>query len=459
MASSFAYLSNFPPLPGALPPALACPVGLNFVSNLTKEDPVAEEFSLSFVPPATKVPFSADELAKGVPDWGSSLVGYSIGPRPTYLSLLNSVKKAWNPKGDVELLSLNDGFFLFKFSSPEDYQLAWSGGPWFFFGRPFILQKWTPKFKPQRDEFSSIPIWIKIVDLPLAVWNPAGISKIASFVGHPLAVDSLTARKTRLTFARVCVLVSCKSSFPDEIPVSLDGDDVSLKVLYDWKPTPCSGCGSIVHPSTLCHINPQPKTTQAPPRGRSSSRHRTPRPPPHKPPLPPPNPPNPPPLSNNPTTPTPGSLPTTIPITGLTSALTTSSPSERLLTSAPQQSLPQNQIISIPNLNSPNEEASSSSDIPPFIPPTKSVSSSPITSTTNSSALFPVTLPADPLVTSPNRFEILQPEEPPDDSSSIPTTDFASSKGMRPPSDKPTSQNVTKGKSAKKTRSSNSKSK
>ncbi|KAI0524922.1 hypothetical protein KFK09_004312 [Dendrobium nobile] len=263
MASS-SYLTNFPPIPGSLPSssqAPVLPVGLNFVSNLTKEDPVAGQFSLAFVPPSTKVPFSADELALGVPDWGSSLVGYSIGPRPTYLSLLNAVKRAWNPKGSVELLSLNDGFFLFKFSAPEDYQTAWAGGPWFFFGRPFILQQWSPKFKPKRDEFSSIPIWIKIVDLPLAVWNPNGISKIASFIGRPLAVDALTARKTRLTYARVCVLVSGNSPLPEEIPVCLDGDDVSLKVIYDWKPTPCTGCGSIVHPSSLCHVNPQPKTT------------------------------------------------------------------------------------------------------------------------------------------------------------------------------------------------------
>ncbi|KAI0510655.1 hypothetical protein KFK09_011263 [Dendrobium nobile] len=280
MASS-SYNMHFPPLPGSpfssLLPVFSNPIGLNVVSNLTKEDPVASDFSLSFHPPAPKVPFSADELALGLPDWGSCLVGYSIGPRPTYLSLLNVVKRAWNPKGSVDLLSLNDGFFLFKFSTPDDYQVAWTGGPWFFFGRPFILQKWTLKFKPKRDEFSSIPLWIKIVDLPLAVWNPTGISKIASFVGHPLAVDALTARKTRLTYTRVCVMISCNSPLPDEIPVSLDGDDVNLKVLYDWKPSPCSGCGSFVHPSSLCHINPQQKPPTAPGHGRSSSRTRIPR--------------------------------------------------------------------------------------------------------------------------------------------------------------------------------------
>ncbi|KAI0516631.1 hypothetical protein KFK09_009308 [Dendrobium nobile] len=157
--SSPLSLSEFPPLPGANATAVVLPsVGLNFILNLTKEDPVATDFSLEFVPPSIKVPFPAEELAYGTPNWSLSLVGYSIGPRPTYLSLMNALKKAWDLKGSMDMLSLNDGFFLFKFSSPEDYNSAWTGGPWFFFGHPFILQKWTPKFKPKRDEFTSIPI-------------------------------------------------------------------------------------------------------------------------------------------------------------------------------------------------------------------------------------------------------------------------------------------------------------
>ncbi|KAI0507814.1 hypothetical protein KFK09_013942 [Dendrobium nobile] len=206
--ASPSYSTDCPPVPGSGGPVFSAPPGLNFLNNLTNKDPIASEFSLSFVPPAPKVPFFAGELQLGTSDWSLSLVGYSVGPRPAYLSLQN---------------------------------------------------QWNPKFIPKRDEFTSIPIWVKIVDLPLAVWNPPGISKIASFIGHPLAVDALTARKTRLTFARVCILVTSKSTFPDEIPISLDGDDVNLKVIYDWKPTPCSGCGSLVHPPNLCPKNPQPK--------------------------------------------------------------------------------------------------------------------------------------------------------------------------------------------------------
>lgn len=108
-----------------------------------------------------------------------------------------------------------------------------SGGHWFLLGKPFILQRWSPKFKPKRDEAAPITIWIKIVDFPLALWTPTGISKISSFVGIPISVDSLTANRTRLTFARVCVLISKDSILPEEIPIDIDGEDFTLKVLYD----------------------------------------------------------------------------------------------------------------------------------------------------------------------------------------------------------------------------------
>ncbi|XP_020695253.1 uncharacterized protein LOC110108800 [Dendrobium catenatum] len=186
------------------------------------------------------------------------------------------MKKVWNLNGSMSLLSLADGFFLMKFTSLEDLDKVWMGGPWFLLGKPFILQRWSPKFQPVRDESASILLWIKIINLPLALWSPTGISRIASYVGIPISVDSLTANGTRLTFARVCVQINKNSPLHDVISIEIDGDDMDLKVVYDWKPTPCEGCGSLFHPFSLCSSNRNPKPSISivhRPRGRSMSRH------------------------------------------------------------------------------------------------------------------------------------------------------------------------------------------
>ncbi|KAI0523298.1 hypothetical protein KFK09_005693 [Dendrobium nobile] len=223
------------------------------------------------------IPFTGDSLNKGGQDWGFCLVGYSIGRRPFYEALSGAIKKTWTLIGSVQLLSLNDGFFLFRFSCREDYDLVWSRGVWFLLGKPFVFQKWHPKFVPKREDFSSVPIWVKIHDLPLACWNSEGISRIASKIGIPVAADKLTELKTRLTYARVCVLVDNQATYPEVIRVSLDGDEVTLKVQYEWRPFPYEHCKSLMHFSPSCPSKPHAEENANHKnmeniRGRSSSR-------------------------------------------------------------------------------------------------------------------------------------------------------------------------------------------
>ncbi|KAI0501396.1 hypothetical protein KFK09_016341 [Dendrobium nobile] len=108
--------------------------------------------------------------------------------------------------------------------------------------------------------------------------TPKGISTIASYIGNPLSVDSLTAKRARLTYARVCVSITKESTLPDEIPINIEGEDIMLKVIYDWKPSRCEGCGSLVHSYAACKLNPNPVPVVLPPpkpknRGRSLSRN------------------------------------------------------------------------------------------------------------------------------------------------------------------------------------------
>ncbi|KAI0529180.1 hypothetical protein KFK09_001727 [Dendrobium nobile] len=269
--------SDFPPLSssGAVAPASLRNWNQIFASDTSS---VSKVFSFSHHPSEPDIiPFSNEKLTKGGEDWNLCLVGYSIGRRPYYEALLGAINKTWSLKGSLQLLSLSDGLFLLRFSCVEDFDMAWSKGVWFLLGKPFVLQKWHPKFKPKRENFSSVPIWVKIHDLPLACWNSEGISRITSKIGVPLAPDHLTEQKTRLTFSQVCVLVDCNATYPDVIKVSLDGDVVELKVQYEWRPVPCEHCKSLAHYSASCPTNPPSLGTDSRPiflnyRGRSSSK-------------------------------------------------------------------------------------------------------------------------------------------------------------------------------------------
>ncbi|KAL0921179.1 hypothetical protein M5K25_008227 [Dendrobium thyrsiflorum] len=128
------------------------------------------------------------------------------------------------------------------------------------------------RLRPKQEEFTKIQLWIKLLDLPLVCWTPEGISKIFLF-----AVDSLTVEQMRLTFARVCVLINKDFCLPEEVNISIAGNIILIKVAYNWKPTPCQSCGSIVHSSSLCPSKPKAEgekqaTIMKPLRGRSKSK-------------------------------------------------------------------------------------------------------------------------------------------------------------------------------------------
>ncbi|KAL0915557.1 hypothetical protein M5K25_015983 [Dendrobium thyrsiflorum] len=374
--------SSFPPIPNSTIPSSSgkTPNPLHFLGALASS-PLPCDFSISSIPtPDEVIDFPTADIADAVGEWNFALVGYSLGKRPFYEALLSAVNNLWKLKGTLKLISLSEGFFLFKFSCSEDFEMVWSKGAWFIFGKPFIFNKWTPQFSPKREEYTSVPIWFKIHDLPLCCWTPTGISKIATKIGIPLAVDSLTASKSRLTFARVCVQVDSSASYPETIPITVEGKRFDLKIQYEWRPTLCTLCNSISHPVTFCPSNPNsalqyPQTRNHQPasnafRGRSSSRR--PRP-----------------TSGNPKGILP--LPTKLPISN------TSNPTPDMDTNQnqnqdshrpPSPSNLENTTRPIPNLNSPTIAESSSSD--------KMAAPSPPKATTPSKLI------------SPNKFSVLQ---------------------------------------------------
>ncbi|KAL0921203.1 hypothetical protein M5K25_008255 [Dendrobium thyrsiflorum] len=243
--------ASFPPLSTHLQPSSSTnPFSSRNWNKILTGSPSPCDFQISSLPtPEETIPFPHEDIVDASDEWNLALVGYSLGKRPYYETLLGAIRKHWKLKG-----------------------------AWFLLGKPFVFQKWTPHFSPNREEFTSVPIWFKIHDLPLCCWTPVGISKIATKIGEPLTVDALTASKSRLTYARVCVLVDSAAKYPDTVPISVEGKIFKLKIEYEWRPTVCSFCMSLNHSPSVCPSNPNPeiRPPAAPSRGRSISRRNRP---------------------------------------------------------------------------------------------------------------------------------------------------------------------------------------
>ncbi|KAK2637511.1 hypothetical protein Ddye_032303 [Dipteronia dyeriana] len=188
------------------------------------------------------------------------------------LEVADDGSKAWmnclGSCGLLEVLANEKGFYFFKFSDDEACSNVLEAGPWLFTGRMLILKKWHPRLILTKDAYSNIPVWVKLCNIPHEYWTEEGLSYIASVVGKPLYVDSLTESKKRISFARVCIEIDTTCDLVDSFDLFMgdnkypkQGEKVEILVEYQWKPKIYTECKSFGHSDVTC---PRLKTMQSP---------------------------------------------------------------------------------------------------------------------------------------------------------------------------------------------------
>jgi hypothetical protein len=158
-----------------------------------------------------------EAIEEGILKWSSSLIGQFLEkPLPFYV-VKRTVENIWSAYGKVEVFLLENGLYLFRFADKGSREAVLEEKLWHIANKPLILRRWTPGMQLLKLSLSSIPIWIKLHNLPMEFWNTTCLSHISSGVGKPLCVDSVTEEQLRLGFARVLVEVDVESTFPKEV--------------------------------------------------------------------------------------------------------------------------------------------------------------------------------------------------------------------------------------------------
>jgi len=67
-------------------------------------------------------------------------------------------------------------------------------GPYFIFQRPLLLKVMPSFFDFGNEELSKIPVWVKLRNLPLELWNPQALGKILSKIPPYVQTTSLPLR-------------------------------------------------------------------------------------------------------------------------------------------------------------------------------------------------------------------------------------------------------------------------
>lgn len=194
-------------------------------SNFIRGSLNAKGMKLGFVPPLVNEGKSvahllASEVDASSKKWMNSVIFYVIGMKPTMAAVYRFIAYQWNTVA-------------------------------------------KPKVFMHDEVLRSVPIWVKLLNLPLNCWSMDSLSRITSVLGVPVCADECTTRQLRISFARVLVDIDVTKPLPKAIWIQdPNGNQVEQTVRYEWTPPFCKTCNKVGHDCLSKKKPEQPRPKQ-----------------------------------------------------------------------------------------------------------------------------------------------------------------------------------------------------
>ncbi|KAL4303954.1 hypothetical protein GQ457_10G016280 [Hibiscus cannabinus] len=113
------------------------------------------------------------------------LLGRTIG----YNVLLSRIHALWKPVGSLQLIDIENNYFIVRFSAESDYSRVLTDGPWTIFGSYLLVQPWSRNFTTSEKYQSQVIVWVRIPGLSYRYYNKALFRYIALLLGKVVCVD------------------------------------------------------------------------------------------------------------------------------------------------------------------------------------------------------------------------------------------------------------------------------
>ncbi|XP_026397193.1 uncharacterized protein LOC113291927 [Papaver somniferum] len=210
-------------------------------------------FEPSFEEGKLCIEFSDEEFRAVCDECENSLVGFFVDEDVPFSMDLKMLEELWEVKGDFSVFTIENGCSIFQFSCVEEkMRVLESADLWRIRKNQLILKEWDWKLMVERIDVESLPVWVKIYNLPPFFWTPAILSKVGSGLGTPLYADSKTQNKHELAYAIFCIEFNASKPLPETLRIIVKGMECHLKLENDWRPLRCGICCTFGHIALNC---------------------------------------------------------------------------------------------------------------------------------------------------------------------------------------------------------------
>lgn len=136
---------------------------------------------------------TSQELCNLRSPWKKSLIIQAVGYKKLIRDIKFRLQRIWKTKETLEVIDLGQGFYIVRFSVPEEYILALGRGPWFIFKYHLDITQWRPNFKKEFHKKENFFIWIQLAELLVEYFNSEPVFKLAREIGRHVKMDIHTS--------------------------------------------------------------------------------------------------------------------------------------------------------------------------------------------------------------------------------------------------------------------------
>ncbi|GAB2269538.1 hypothetical protein Dimus_004458 [Dionaea muscipula] len=196
------------------------------------------------------IDLSGEDAAEFLGEPPKCIVGYLSGPYPGNAAMRRLVD-SWNTQVEFQLHS--SGWIIFEFKEVCSLLNVLQNVPYVVRGQVLMIRRMPPFFDFGREGMSSMPIWVKLPNIPLRLMKMECLELLGSQIGTPIMTDKLTFTQERVSYARLLVEVDLAKEVVTKIPIKLPGNHTHIQVVeYENLPKYCRRCWEVGHFEPSC---------------------------------------------------------------------------------------------------------------------------------------------------------------------------------------------------------------
>ena len=128
------------------------------------------------------------------------------------------------------------------------------------------MKYWTKKFNPDNEDFTCVPVSIRLYSLPQEFWNEEILMGIGNTIGTYVKATKSTKQMCYMAYARICVYMNVSTTIPTSITLSYEVCDWLQSLDYEFIPFRCHHCHEHGHLFRECPLTQFKKATPNPPK-------------------------------------------------------------------------------------------------------------------------------------------------------------------------------------------------